>query len=117
MEMEGLMENTQVATVTPNEARQTEIQGLVQRLLQIETILDGCKPLYEEKDAITLQLNELVGTGTENSIFAGGKVITVVDNFADKNTVFRPAAVKRIDVKVEDADAYAKRLKKAIKSE
>lgn len=116
------MESTQTATTTTTPEtvatdNTAQIRALAVRLTQIEDILEGCKPLYEEKDTITLQLNALVGTGPDKSIFVGDKVITVIDNFADKNTVFRPAAVKRIEAKVEGVEAYGKRLKKKMKSE
>lgn len=112
---EGYMEDTTQDTI---QERHNAVVALVNRLIQIDQILDDCKPLYEEKDNITLQLRELVGVGNDHSIFLPGteNVVTVVDNFADKNCVFRPAAFRQFEAKVEDREAYAKRLKKAAKA-
>jgi hypothetical protein len=115
------MENTQAtADITesvPLSNNQAAVNALVTRLIEIECILEGCKPLYEEKDTISLQLNALVGTGPDKALFVGDKVVSVIDNFADKNCVFRPAAVRRIEVKVEGIETYTKRLKRAMKGD
>jgi hypothetical protein len=115
------MENTQATATTTESAplpdNQATISALVTRLIEIEGILEGCKPLYDEKDAISLQLNALVGAGPDKALFAGDKVVTVVDNFSEKNTQFRPAAFKRIEAKVEGIETYTKRLKKAMRSD
>ena len=36
-----------------------------------------------------------------------GHIVQVVDNFAGANTVFRPAAVKRFELKIMTPDEYA----------
>ena len=56
----------------------------------IMTVVEDYKKLYARLDEITALL---VGA----DLFATG--IVVVDNFQDKNVVFRPAAVRRFELK------------------
>jgi len=77
------------------------------RLAEIESALGLMKKLYEEKEQLTLQLKELVGT--EQEVVVGDMIIKVVDNFAEKNTVFKAAAVKRYDLEVDSL--YARQVK------
>ena len=44
-----------------------------------------------------------------------GRFITLIDNFAEKNTVFRPAAVKRFDIQLDTAEELKKRQEKLAK--
>lgn len=68
----------------------------LKRLLEIRAELEANKPLYAELDAIVVELSKKV----KREYVVGGFLIEIVDNFATKNTCFRPAAVKRFDVKV-----------------
>lgn len=67
------------------------------RVLEINKVLDAAKPLREELDLLTLEL-------VKNNCFSaeyGTFVLSVVDNFQDTNTVFRPTGVKRYELKVK----------------
>lgn len=90
------MENTQT---TNNEVATNNLNSVLARLAEVQSALDLMKKLYEEKEALTMQLKELVPVGQEVS--HGDYIFSVVDNFAEKNTVFRPAAVKRFDLEVD----------------
>lgn len=68
----------------------SKIKKLAERAKQILDELEEVKELYAELDAITMELKN------SNTSKHG---IEVVDNFANKNTVFRPAAVKRFELK------------------
>lgn len=63
------------------------------RIAELLTALEAIKPLYEELDALVVEYVAAHGTGPTP---AG---IEVVDNFADRNTVFRVAGVKRFEAK------------------
>lgn len=74
-----------------------QTKEILARVIEIQRELDIRKALYDELDMLTEQL---VAEGFQ----AGGidgSIITMVDNFADKNTVFRPAGVKRFELKVK----------------
>jgi hypothetical protein len=71
------------------------IQTLLTRADAIMTVLENDKPLYEELDNITLQLKAL---GFEQGAI-GTRLLALVDNFAEKNTAFRPCGVKRFELK------------------
>jgi len=68
-----------------------EIKKLVAEAKDVMTQLEAVKPLYRRLDELTLLL-----MGLDIS----GMGLAVVDNFADKNTVFKVAGVKRFDLKV-----------------
>lgn len=89
-----------VAATTPpaDDVRQTQIDRLVARAVQIKDALEANKPLYDELDEITVQLAALQFSQAP----VGAKVVTLVDNFAAKNTVFRPCGVKRFELKVTE---------------
>lgn len=107
-----------LAEVTPTAITFTrnpvEIAG---RIVAIKAQLELQKPLYEELDNLTLELKAIVGVDAE--VMANGSFVTVVDNFAEKNTVFRPAGVKHFDVSLETfqerEEAQAKAAAKAAK--
>ncbi len=88
--------------------------------------------LNEELDRLTLELKAIISTDRlieldlteEQSMFmmngevrfiAKSQVVSVVDNFAEKNVVFRPAGVKRFEVNTETKEEYVTRLEKAAK--
>lgn len=102
------------------------------RIIKLKAILDSIKPVYEELDRLTLELNAIIGTTRlleldlteEQAMFmmngevrfiARSQVVSVVDNFAEKNVVFRPAGVKRFEVNTETKEEYLVRLEKAAK--
>lgn len=84
--------------ITPNQNKGATMKKLTKKqitelLVEAENIhasLDAVKPLYKRLDEIVEQLisHDLSGTG-----------YAMVDNFAEKNTVFRMAGVKRFELK------------------
>jgi len=90
--------------MNPNES-DTAVK-LVARILDIKKELDERKALYEELDQLTLELKKL----NFEAMTLNDMRIELVDNFAEgKNTVFRPAGVKRFEVEVETMEKWAKR--------
>ncbi len=90
------------------------------RIAQIKDQLEAQKPLYEELDNLTLELHEILGDGgfkypTNEEI---PRFVSVIDNFSEKNTVFRPASVKRFEAILQTAEEVEKekaKLEKAAK--
>lgn len=89
----------QAVTQTSVEQNQPTTEQIIKRLAEVESTLQLLKKLYEEKEQLTLQLMERVGLGTE--VTEGDYIFSVVDNFATKNAVFRPAAVRRFELEVD----------------
>lgn len=69
-----------------------DIKTLAKRARAIMKQLDEVKPLYRELDEITLAL---FGVGDKLRDFG----LVVVDNFEEKNTMFKTSAFKRFDLK------------------
>lgn len=67
------------------------------RVIEIQAELDVRKALYEELDMLTMQLED---EGFQDAEF-NGFLMTLVDNFERSNTAFRPAGVKRFELKVK----------------
>jgi len=125
------MLNIQSMTEAEMEATAKTIREKAVRVIQLKAILDANKPLYEELDRLTLELNETMGVGTipvtlneketmymhndEVKFLSPNQMLTIVDNFAEKNTVFRPAGVKRFEASVETAEARQLRQDKEAK--
>ena len=83
------------------------MENKLKRALEIKTILDAQKPLYDELEAITLELVDtglLVETGIP--VMVEGCYFTVVDNFAVKNVVWKPAAVRRFELKIQTEEEF-----------
>lgn len=78
----------------------SKLQRLVERSIEVYEQLEACKPLYKELDALTHEIAHLVSGGAREFQHRGMKV-KVVDNFSEKNTVFRPAAVRRFELSFE----------------
>lgn len=76
------------------------------RILSINAELEQRKALYAELDALVL---ELQAAGFKSADLEGMR-LELVDNFADgKNTVFRPAGVKRFEIDIEPVEKALKR--------
>lgn len=69
----------------------------IARIIEIQKELDLRKELYSELDELTLQLQRDGFISTEFQ----GLTIELVDNFKVGNTVFRPAGVKRFELKIK----------------
>lgn len=90
--------STQVATV-----QEDPKVSMLARIVEIERVLASIKPLYDEKEKLTLALKSLAPVGAE--YFFNGMYVKLVDNFESRNTVFRPAAVKRFDLDIESLES------------
>jgi hypothetical protein len=83
------------------------------RILDIQKELDLRKALYAELDALVLELQ----AGGFRSADLEGMRLELVDNFAEgKNTVFRPAGVKRFEIEIEPVEKALKREAKKSKT-
>lgn len=110
------MEDSNVAQVVETLTKvDNTVEVLAARAVAISKQLESYKALYEELDTIAAQLKAARGVGVFHAVPSGAMVVTVVDNFEDTNVVWKPAGVRRFELKVEDADKYAKRLQKAVK--
>lgn len=63
---------------------------------------DAGKEAYARADELLDQLIHLGGPGAKIPI-AGGQLVEIVDNFADRSVVWKPAGVRRFDLKVRRA--------------
>lgn len=73
------------------------LKAKLQEVLQLKAEIELRTEAYEKLDAIAAELRE------QNFRVAdlNGQTITLEDNFESKNTVFRPAGVKRFEFKVK----------------
>jgi len=74
-----------------------QTKHILARVIELQAELDVRKALYEELDMLTIQLQS---EGFKDAELEG-QVITLVDNFEVNNTCFRPAGVKRFELKVK----------------
>lgn len=74
---------------------------LLDKLVSVYSKIEESKLLYKEFDTLSDQFMQVFGS---KEISHNGKVIFVKDNFANKNVVFKPAAVRRLEIVVEDID-------------
>ncbi len=72
-----------------------QIEVVAKRAAEVLAQLEAMKPLYNEIDKLTEELRE---AGITN-IVVGTTVLQIVDNFASKNTMFKPTAFKRFELK------------------
>ena len=100
----------EMAQATEEEAKLIAITAIKRRLAEIEAMTQNLKSLYDEKEKLTLALMSHVGIGTE--VQEGDLIFSVVDNFAAKNVVFRPTAVRRFDLEVDSAFARQEKANK-----
>lgn len=70
---------------------------LLLRAKEIKDILDNQKPLYEELNAIVSELSLRDIPETQ----VAGLYFSIVDNFANKNTVFKATGVNRFDLVIQ----------------
>lgn len=124
--------NTAIATTPETQESFDAASAKAMRIIKLKAILDSVKPVYEELDRLTLELQKIIGTDRlieldlteEQAMFvmngevrflSRSQVVSVVDNFAEKNVVFRPAGVKRFEVNTETKEEYVTRIEKAAK--
>lgn len=108
-----------------------EVIAKAKRYVILKAIMDANKVMYEEMDNLVLDLQKTVGLVSvpvvlteeectfvhngEAKFIAPNQIVTIMDNFAAKNTVFRPAGVKRFDATVETQEEYLAKKEKADK--
>ncbi|HUM41627.1 MAG TPA: hypothetical protein PKI14_01600 [Fervidobacterium sp.] len=104
-----------------------QIQKLSREILNLKALIDSTRSLYDALDKKTLELQALVGdcevpvttieyleTLDGNVIQSGPSFVKVVDNFKDKNHVFKSAVVRRYECIVESqAERQLKELRKS----
>jgi hypothetical protein len=98
----------------------SRINEIVNRIAQIKDQLEAVKPLYEELDALTVEFTQCGYFGNKKFATdeATPRFVSIVDNFSEKNTVFRPAGVKRFESVLqtqEDIEKENAKLEKAAK--
>jgi hypothetical protein len=102
------MENTQSCpNVNP------DVTQILQRLSQIDAILSLQKSIYAEQNQLVKQLREAIGVDAEVTL--DKTIYKVVDQFANKEVVFRPAAVRRFELVTESVADRAAKIAKALK--
>jgi len=84
---------------------ENEIKTKLARLISIQKELDARKALYAEYDLIVTELAREGFTRAE----LDGLICELCDNFAEGNTGWTAAAVKRYEVKIETREKYEKR--------
>lgn len=112
----------------PNKSKTVDYNTLsrlgevVNRIAEIRNQLDAVKPLYEELDVLTLELQTISGSPSSTPKYQTNTTpvmyVSVVDNFLDRNTVFRPTGVRRFESLVqteEDVQKEQAKLEKAAK--
>lgn len=87
---------------------------IVNRIAAIKSQLEAVKPLYEELDELTTDLGE-VAEVNQTLATNDGRFVTLIDNFAEKNVVYRPAAVRRFDVELLTGEELQKKQDKLAK--
>lgn len=85
-----------------SEPSNREIERLVERAMEISEHLSDVKLLYNELDRITIALSRVPDK-------LGDYGVTVIDNFADKNTQFKIAAISRFSLKWTPRVSVSKR--------
>jgi hypothetical protein len=88
---------------------------VAKEIVHTKAQLDSVKPLYEQLDRLTLLLNKIMALTGQAEVFVqeqavilpsgahlvAEQYVKVVDNFSEKNTIFRPAGVKRFEAAFE----------------
>ncbi len=74
-----------------------QTKQILARVIQLQRELDIRKDLYTELDMLVMQLQ---ADGFKDAEM-DGYTLNLVDNFLTSNTCFRPAGVKRFELKVK----------------
>lgn len=79
--------------------KKADVAKMLFRLMYLRQKLEGVKKLYEEVDDLTLKI--MSSKKVPKTLELNGKKIdvAVVDNFAEKNVVWRAAGVRRWDIR------------------
>lgn len=71
----------------------------IRRAIEIAHFLEEIKVLYKEQDEI---IEGLVNQGFMNGVVVDGKVINLIDNYANKNVAFKTVAYRRYELMIMD---------------
>jgi hypothetical protein len=86
-----------------------QVADIVDEIVRIKNTLDSHKALYERLDDLTLELLD-AGVQVDQTLSTKSQAfLTVVDNFADQNTIYRALPAKRFDIKLETPEEFKKR--------
>lgn len=100
----------------PIETKFEKSQRLVSKIISINATLEAIKPLYAELDLATLELMEMIGLDRQ-LIEAGTQIgVQVVDEFAEKNIIWRIQKSQRFIAKLETLDERNKKFEKERKA-
>lgn len=73
------------------------VESLMKRLIKLQKKIEEVKPVYEEIDQITMHIAKAKKSG--DVVYSNDRVeYRLQDNFSNKNTAFRVAAVKRFEI-------------------
>lgn len=75
---------------------------VLDELISVEAKIEDAKALYIRRDELVEDFRELVRS---KRVLYKGRIYQVVDNFKNKNVVWRATAVRRFELKVNDHDA------------
>lgn len=78
-----------------------KIESLCADYENVEVLI---KQLYMKKDAIQEELGERLGLDNPFEM-KDGRIAEYVDNFANKNVIFRPAACRRFELNIRKRKA------------
>ncbi len=77
--------------------KQLQIGHLLDRAIALQAKLSEVKELYKEMDEVT----ELLLKADFKTSVHNGQTIFMVDNYKDKNCVFRAHGIRRFELKIE----------------
>ena len=75
------------------------VQEVGKGILCLLKEVEGYKEAYKKLDIL---MQTLIDSGVRELTLDSGDTLEIVDNFKDKNTVFRPAAVRRFEVRIKE---------------
>ena len=108
----------------PAAANRNRALDVAERIARLRSL---AKTLYEEMDALTKELQEIVGINIPVPvrekydmvdgimIVVPAQVIEVIDNFATKNVMFKTVAARRFEIASENLEERNQRLAKGTK--
>lgn len=80
-----------VRRVSSKRSTSNKISAMRKRARELIDQIEAIKPLYKELDELT---DKLFAAG-----FVAGEGLAIVDNFAEKNTVWKASAIRRFELK------------------
>lgn len=88
--------------------KQAEIKALLEEAIEIKPEIEAAKMLYRRMDEIVMKLIDL----EFDEARVNGCLVSMLDNFSEKNTAFRIARVNRFELHIDErASLPLKKLK------